>query len=269
MQPSPRATGLVVLLVAAAVPLRAQDPADAWLERCRAERSETRERHCEVRSYTIPAGSGLLTLDATPNGGVVVRPWDQAQVRVMAKVQTQARRRATAERIAEDIRVDVSGREVRTSGPRRMGRDEGWSVSFEVWAPAGTPLRLSSTNGGLSVEGMRGPVEAGTTNGGITLRDVAGSVRAETVNGGVEITLADTGGGAEIRARSTNGGIRLSVPRGFSARVEARTVNGGVSVDPPYQAARQGRRYLQGQLGSGGPLLALSTTNGGIRIRQR
>lgn len=270
MRKAHRWVWLAVLVAGSWTPLAAQDEADTWLRECRENRSRNRVRHCEVRSYTVPAGTGTLAIDAGPNGGVSVKPWNRNDIRVLAKVQAQARSTAAAEELAEDVRVDVSGRTIRSTGPRRTGRNEGWSVSFEVWAPARTDLRLSSTNGGLVAEGIQGELDARTTNGSVTLREATGRVRAQTVNGAVEIVLAQGAWeGGEIRAGTTNGAIRMIIPTGFSAQLEARTTNGGVSVDAPVRITESSRRRLIGQLGEGGPLIRLTTTNGGISIRER
>ena len=257
------------LALAGAGPAWAQLCADEWVERCLEQRSRGRERYCEARDYTLSAAGGALRIDARPNGGITVRPWNRNEVRVLAKVQATARSKSDAEELAADVLVSVSGREISTSGPRSSLSRRSWSVSYEVWTPANTDLRLSSTNGGLTISGISGDFDLQTTNGGITLRDVGGTIRAQTVNGGVQIVLAegarDVG---EIRASATNGGIRLTVPEGFGARIEARTTNGGISVDGPIQVqGERSRRRLDAQMGEGGPLVRLTTTNGGVSVR--
>jgi hypothetical protein len=47
------------------------------------------------------------------------------------------------------------------------------------------------------------------------------------------------------------------------------TVNGGVHSDIPLTVRHQGRRRIDADLGQGGPLVRVETTNGGIHLSQR
>lgn len=239
---------------------------DDWLSRCRESRGDG-VAHCEVREYTLAASGGVLRIDANPNGGIVVRAWDRNEVKVEARVQARGTSEADARALAGEVSVAAAGRSVTTSGPRTSGR-RNWSVSYQVWAPARSDLDLSSTNGGLSVEGITGNVKAETTNGGIDLAGALGTVNAETTNGGITIRLAANGPAGPVSAEATNGGIALVIPEGRGATLEAETVNGGISVDFPVQVQGRFGRRLQTTLGNGGPLIRLETTNGGISIRR-
>ena len=48
-----------------------------------------RQKHCEIREQTVPAG-GTITVDAGKNGGVSVKGWDRSEVLIRAQVQTFA-----------------------------------------------------------------------------------------------------------------------------------------------------------------------------------
>jgi hypothetical protein len=250
-------------------PLWAQENAQEWVKHC--ENQDDRDRrHCEVREYTLAGGGGVLRIDANPNGGVRVMAWDKAEVRVVAKVEVRGESLADAQALAREVTVETGSREVHSTGPHNLVGHRNWSVSYDVWAPAATDLRLRTTNGGLNVEGINGVVDIETTNGGIDLKGVAGDVRAETTNGGITIALAgSTWNGAGIRAETTNGGIRLIVPEGFSAMLEAETTNGGIDVDFPVTIQGRLGKDLHAKLGDGGPIIHLETTNGGVSIRRR
>jgi hypothetical protein len=102
---------------------------------------------------------------------------------------------------------------------------------------------------------------------------VAGDVRGQAVNGGIVVDL--TGNrweGRGLDVRTTNGGVRMSIPSNYSADLEARTVNGGLRIDFPITVSGllNGRpRELRTQLGSGGALVRVATTNGGVQITRR
>ena len=68
--------------------------------------------------------------------------------------------------------------------------------------------------------------------------------------------------------QTTNGGIHVTVPQYYSASFETSTVNGGVHSDMPgaNMARSETRTESVGDIGSGGPLVRLVTTNGGIHL---
>jgi DUF4097 and DUF4098 domain-containing protein YvlB len=108
------------------------------------------------------------------------------------------------------------------------------------------------------------------TNGGIHLSDVGGSVHARTTNGGVTADLSGTtwqGQGLDLQ--TTNGGATVYVPRGYNAQLETGTTNGGMRVDFPITVRGSLNRGISTQLGSGGPLVRVVTTNGGVHIAER
>src|SRR5690606_17952834 len=99
---------------------------------------------------------------------------------------------------------------------------------------------------------------------------LAGTVRGKTVNGGLRIELEGTrwdGDGLNVSA--TNGGVSLSVPENYSARLETRTVNGRISFDFPVTVQGKIGREMSVDLGSGGPLIRATTTNGGVSVKRK
>jgi len=227
---------------------------------------------CQVRDTRLPAPAGLLTVDASPNGGIRVEGWDQADVLVRAVVQTYGETDAEATAALPQVQVTAAGTHVTADGPARVDgeRRSGWSVSFQVWAPRATALALSARNGGIAVRDMRGESRLSTENGGVTLDGVGGQVVGSTRNGGVNVRLAGAGWeGAGLDVETINGGITLAVPAGYSAALEVHTVNGGILTDPPTPTQERRGRDLRTTLGGGGPLLKLRTVNGGVRIKTR
>ena len=238
---------------------------------CR-DNDHDRGHACEVRDSRLPAPVGPLTVDAAPNGGIRVEAWDQADVLVRAVVQTWADDDAEAKALLGSVRVTAAGANVSAEGPQRSdgSRRNGWSVGYRIWAPAQTALALTSRNGGVSIHGMRGDSRFTTTNGGVTLDQVGGHVVGTTQNGGVNVRLDGSrweGEGLEVV--TTNGGVSLAIPPGYSAELETGTVNGGIRTDYPLTVQGRLDRELRATLGSGGPRLKVTTTNGGVRITQR
>jgi hypothetical protein len=232
----------------------------------------TRASFCVVREQTIPAVGGTLTVDGRQNGGVSVKGWDRAEILVKAKVQTWADTDSEAQALANQIQVQTSGAQIRAEGPSNDGsRHLGWAVSFELFVPINSDLSLKAHNGGINVAGVRGRIDFETVNGGVSLRQLAGAVHGQTVNGGVSIELSgDRWDGEGIDVKTTNGGVNLVLPENYSARLEASTVHGGFKVDVPVTMG-SGRieRNLAVDLGSGGSLLRVTTTNGGVTVKRK
>lgn len=239
---------------------------------CTRESRGSRGHACEVRDTRMAAPGGPLTVDASPNGGIRVEAWDQPDVLVRAVVQAYGESDAVAREALPRIEVTAAGGRVGASGPSRgdRWREGGWSVSFRIWAPPQTALALTAHNGGVALFGMRGESRFETGNGGVSLSDVAGQVAGRTRNGGVHVRLSgERWDGAGLDVETTNGGVSVALPRGYSAALEVSTVNGGMTTDIPM--AVQGRidRQIRTTLGSGGPLVRVRTTNGGVRISER
>jgi DUF4097 and DUF4098 domain-containing protein YvlB len=231
--------------------------------------NDDRATHCEVREDTI-GGANPLDIDAGRNGGIRVRGWDRGDVLVRTKIQASANTDADARRLVAGVRVDTGGGRIRAEGPDTTGREENWSVSFEINVPRNAMLTLNTNNGGIAIDDFRGIAKFHAKNGGITLNNVGGDLRGETTNGGVTVDVGgDHWDGSGLDVETTNGGIRLNLPKGFSAEIEAGTTHGGISIDFPITVQGRIGRHLETTLGSGGPKLRAITTNGGVTIRER
>ncbi len=245
-----------------------EDGAQRWLQSCQRNWKNDRARFCELRSYTIPRAS-RLSVDGRDNGGVAFIGWDRNDVKVVAMVETNARSDAEAEAMAKEVRIETDGGRIRADGPSSRG-NRSWSVSYNVYVPRQSNLAAITTNGGVSARLVEGTMEFRTTNGGIHLDQVGGDVRAETTNGGVNARLGGTtwrGRGLDLS--TTNGGVSLAIPRGYNARLETGTTNGGLNIDFPITVQGRIGKHFETQLGSGGPLVRVVTTNGGVKISQR
>ena len=265
---------LVTSAAAQRAPRRQASPETAgqdWLDRCRddSRRSrDDRERFCELRETRMSA-SRSLDIDGQQNGGVSVHGWDRNEVLVLAKIQTYAEDGGEAKDLASDVKVEAENGRIRADGPSSLRR-RSWSVSFEVWAPRRTDLRIETHNGGISVEDFEARLDLSAVNGGIALRGLSGDVRGETTNGPIDADLdGDRWRGTGLDLRTTNGPVTLEIPEGYSARLETGTTNGGMRIDFPITLQGSIGRRISTQLGSGGPLIRAFTTNGPVVISRR
>lgn len=217
---------------------------------------------CVVRELTLPA-TAALTVDARENGGITVTGTDTGGIRVVAKISANAGTQAQAQALADGVKVVTSDGKIGASGPA-AGRNQGWSVSFEVAVPRHTDLSLITHNGGLAVTGVDARVALTSTNGGIALEDVNGEITGSTTNGGVDVQLSGSGWrGAGLDIETTNGGISVVLPRTYAADLDVGTLHGGVSVEAPNER-HNGR--VTASLGGGGAPIHLTTTNGGVSV---
>jgi DUF4097 and DUF4098 domain-containing protein YvlB len=156
-------------------------------------------------------------------------------------------------------------------------------------------VRVKNFHGGISVQTSNAAVDLADVEGEATVRTSNGHIRAEDIRGGLDastrngpINVRISRAGAAVRAESSNGPIDLAIPEVPSGGVRAHTSNGGITLRLPAQAAArviadtsnstirsdfdlpmsEGRRqhHMEGNIGAGGPLVDLTTSNGGIRL---
>ena len=237
-----------------------------WCEN--AGSGDDRERFCEVRELTAIASS--LTITDSLNGSVEVSGTSRNDLRVRARVVATAGTLDDARALAREVSVSLGadGR-VRTDGPRTNGR-RSWWVSYRAEVPTGTDLSLDTSNGSITVTGVRGRITAETANGSLRLTDLAGDVRARSSNGSVHVALSGTSwDGAGLDVQTSNGSARLDIPDGYSARLVTGTRNGSMRFDIPLTVQGEIRRQLDTTLGSGGATIRVQTSNGSLRIGRR
>jgi len=166
------------------------------------------------------------------------------------------------------------------------------------------PSHFRTSNGSVRAERLRGRLDAETSNGRIELADVEGDAQLRTSNGSVDVRQlrgaldATTSNGSitaeidhatrDIRAVTNNGSINLELPSDFAAGVRAHTSNSSITVHLPgginahviastnndsisseFDMTVHGevsKTHLEGDIGRGGSLIDLDTSNGSIRI---
>jgi len=129
---------------------------------------------------------------------------------------------------------------------------------------------VRSSNGHIRIDGLRGSLDASTSNSTVRAKidRAADSVRVSSSNGSIDLALPP-GTICPVRAHTSNSGITLRLPGGEpNARLSASTSNGSITTDfeMRMRSGEMNRHHLEGTLGSGGPLIDLNTSNGGIHI---
>jgi Toastrack DUF4097 len=247
-------------------------------------------------SYPLKSG-GRISLENF-NGSVEIAGWDQETVDING-----AKYGATPE-ARDAIKIDVSSspdsvtiRTIRPSERRNVGaryvlrvprRAQLDRVTTSNGAMRvndfGGPARLKTSNGSLKVFNLTGNLDAGTSNGAVELENIKGDCTvktsngrvkahgvhgafdASTSNGSVDAALDELRPGG-VRVGTSNGGITVRLARDVNARLMARTSNASISTDFDLTTRGQtDKHHLEGTIGSGGPVLDLSTSNGSIHV---
>jgi DUF4097 and DUF4098 domain-containing protein YvlB len=231
---------------------------------------------------TVPLSAGGSFSLKNTNGIVRLSTWARDEVEIKA-VKTARGSKENLGKVTIEVSAAAGSVKVETVYPRL--RNLRVSVAYEIKVPENVRLedvrttngdlvftgrladvKAGSTNGDVRVDSAAGRCEVGTTNGDIHLTNARGPVDAHTTNGGVHIDIGKVE--ADISARTTNGSITLRASGELNAELKARTTNGRIQTDFPItvQGMVSSKRSLEGKLGSGGPLIDLHTTNGGITI---
>jgi hypothetical protein len=223
-------------------------------------------RHCEMREQTVP-GIGRLNVDANRNGGVTVKGWLRNEVLVRSRVDASAENEGAAANLVSRVSIDSNGGQVRATGPESgENNNSWWSVSYEIFVPQNTDLTVTARNGGINIADVRGQIRFEGRNGGVHLKRLAGNVIGSTVNGGIEAELTGTiWDGRQLEVTTRNGGVTVTMPSSYSARIQAESERGGFQSDFPVTLQGNVRpRRLDFNVGSGGPLIHVTTTNGRV-----
>jgi DUF4097 and DUF4098 domain-containing protein YvlB len=225
-------------------------------------------RHCEIREQTV-VGVGRLGIDAGQNGGTTVKGWLRSDVLVRARIDSSGDTQTAADAVASQVLIDSSGGQVRATGPEAVN-NAGWNVSYEIFVPQNTDLTLKTNNGGMTISDVRGQIKFDVNNGGVHLRRVAGDVSGATVNGGIQVELAGaTWDGNQLEVNTRNGGVTVAMPSSYSAHLQAETGSGGIQSDFPVTLQGNVKPHrLDFSVGAGGPLIHVTTVNGGIKLQQ-
>jgi hypothetical protein len=260
--------GMAVCTVSAPVFAQLQDNSEKHMTCENGGYDGDRARHCEIREQTVTS-AGRLSVDAGQNGGATVKGWLRSEVLVRARVEASGDTEAAAASMASQVLIDSSGGQVRAMGPQ-PANNAGWSVSYEIFVPQATDLTLKAHNGGLSISDVRGEIHFDVNNGGVQLKRVAGDVSGATVNGGIQVEL--TGAiwdGRQLEVSTRNGGVTVAMPASYSAHLQAETHSGSIQSDFPVTVEGNMRpRTLDSNIGSGGPLIHVTTENGGVRLKR-
>lgn len=133
-------------------------------------------------------------------------------------------------------------------------------------------LNLKTSNGRIRGEELVGQCDAGTSNGPVKLQfkdATGGPSHIHSSNGSVDVTMSKSPKDG-LHIETSNGSITLELPADTSARLDAHTSRSSVSSDFGVvdTSSDNEKHHLEGNIGPGGPLIELTTNNGGIHVKK-
>lgn len=219
------------------------------------------------------------------NGNITVVAWDQpkAEVKVIKRgsdrgaevrfigpsgLSALSATERGSDRGAEVRFINKEGNLSLRTVPTRGNQD----VRYEVKLPREIArIEVSSTNGSIKISDVAAEILAESANGNIDLIDVAGVSRVQTSNGRITAVL-DEASDDPMEITAVNGRIDVTLKSDFNATLDASSIHGDIDIDDklgiPAVKELVGR-HARGQIGSGGPLLKITTVNGKIKLSQQ
>jgi putative adhesin len=254
-------------------------------------------RRITEKTFDFKPG-GEMAID-NQNGRIVVEAWDQPRARIQVTRISRASDPQKAEeymkQIQSEVTITTDKIEIKSHYPKRQESMGIWAVLVEkstsfqthyyVQVPVRTRLDLEtsngeirvrgtqgactaqSTNGSIGVSGANGALLASTTNGSVEVEDTSGSLEATTTNGSITAVFRTLDPKGSLHATTTNGNVEIYLPKDVKATVEAGTTNGSIRVSFPLTSSGiMTSKTVRGTIGGGGSTVALTTTNGQIRV---
>jgi DUF4097 and DUF4098 domain-containing protein YvlB len=237
---------------------------------CNIQLSNQAEAHDEwKRSYTLTNPGTFELRDA--NGDMHVQTGDGDAVEVQVKRTV----RAATDEAAKDALAHLAFTE--SVSPNRIAIDTtsqkmltgSREFEYHVRVPKWAAVTVDTSNGTLTVDGLGGPLRVSATNGTITGTGLENAARVVTTNGETSLEFSSLAAG-DVVCETTNGEVTVALPSHANARIRARVTNGAIThTGLTLQTVEDTYNRLDASLGTGGPLVSLSATNGSLTVKAR
>ncbi|MBS0197343.1 MAG: DUF4097 family beta strand repeat protein [Planctomycetes bacterium] len=235
-----------------------------------------------TRSQTIAHVEDKPVDVTTENGSVSIKKTDAKEVKITTRLQGQSQERLDKAVVSASRHSDgtLQIKVIWPDGKRK--NNEG--ASFEIETPGFTGVKVSSSNGAISLADLKGDATLDTSNGAISVKNHDGAVKAVSSNGAIDLAnvmgaSADSSNGpitialnpkaaGPVKADTSNGPIHLKVGSAFTGAVNAETSNGVITNTSPrgVPSPKNSKTEASFQFGEGGKKSKLSTSNGPIDI---
>lgn len=199
------------------------------------------------------------------NGDVEITTWDEAQAQIMARIEGSPVP-------GGELPISIVSRGPELIVETKTDNGTPPEIHYEIMLPREAAVgRVSTINGSIRIEGVRGRIDATTVNGEIELLDVGGDLSTETVNGETRVEIASEAMVKQIAVKTLNGDIRITLPEPPSADIVLQTMHGEIEVDPSFSLTVRkippiGGKKAAGRIGEGGASIKIETVNGTITL---
>jgi DUF4097 and DUF4098 domain-containing protein YvlB len=170
----------------------------------------------------------------------------------------------TIGRIAGRVTASTGSGGIAVSGAGSLTAKTG-SGSIRATAVAGD---ATATSGSGSVQidlTGKGNVDVSSSSGSVAVTGVTGAAHVSTSSSSLEIAGRPSG---PWDVRSSSGQVTLRLPPDAAFDLDARVSSGKIETAHPItMKGTVDKRWLQGQVRGGGPLVTVRTSSGGIRFQ--
>lgn len=222
------------------------------------------------KSYDF-SNDGKVNL-SNVNGDVRIDSCDCSQLQLKATIE--ASDQETRDRITIEIDADSDEISVKTKYAKR---DKDWNnrnrhskVTYELTVPSGVALSdIDLVNGDLTIEGVKGKLNANLVNGDLRSDGLTSNTEANTVNGDIKLVFSDLSDAGKIILNSVNGDIIASLPSHANAKVSAETVSGRISNEFGLKVNKHKwvGSDMEGVIGDGSVTIKMNNVNGRINLK--
>lgn len=234
-----------------------------------------------VVARTLPL-EGTLHLDHKL-GDVSIRAHDRPTVVLSAKIRAAADSQQQADELARliDVEIRTPGSDVRveTKYPeQRSRRNISFRVDYEIVMPARSPLRLETSFGDVSVEGLRARADITGGHGLVSVRDIGAAVKIDSRFGAIDVSnirgnavISNQNG--KISARGISGEARIT-DRFGEVRVDnagsliVENGNGAIIVSDVKGSARLESSFGAIRVSDVGGGLKVTNQNGSVQVEK-
>lgn len=248
-----------------------------------------------IENYSVSKGTSLTVINI--NGNVELYKADDDLI-TMEAIQTSNYGEKTMQNCVIDV-TEGKNFKIETIHKTKNTRV---STSYKIYVPDMVKLEtITSSNGNIKVEGLRGDAILKTSNGNVTVNMLDGSLRVKTSNGRIKVEgvtgvtnlktsngkinveacpnlqLARTSNGSvsvematlanDLEIDTSNSSVALYLPKNANATVSGETSNGSIKTfDLVFSNYEQMKNEFSGELGKGTHKVSISTSNGSIKV---
>jgi hypothetical protein len=218
---------------------------------------------CAEKEVTIPSNSTKIEIVAGGNGAIAVKGWDRKEIKIRILSETWAESTEEAKKLLESVSYKFADGKLIGEFSKSATYRLPWAVSFEIMVPNNYDVNLSTGNGAIYVDELKGNISANAVNGAVYLNQVSGKVNGKSVNGRVEANIGVlTWDGDSLNVVTENGDVAVFFPKDFSAQLNTETERGKIFIENQVYSFNVFKKMLN----DGGKPITARSENGNILV---